>query len=190
MDCGKNVEGHEKVDALGHKDENADGKCDNCAGKLYNQVKELVDGDKILILNLPLAKALTGEAGTDSKGNSVLIAEDLETINGQVALKDGAKAAFFTVEAVEGAEGWFYLKLDGKYLTAGEGGNTLTLEDAPNAECSQWKLKVLDEAAGTVGIISRKTNDEKNISLEYYAGNYTTYKWQDSNDAYIFEMFH
>ena len=185
--CNKWIEGHKQIDALGHADENDDKVCDRCGGTIYTLVNELVDGDSILIVNTPNGMVLTGAAaGTEEKPG--FAGEELIPVNDEVALAAGSAAAFFTVEKyVDSTYGEvYYLKLDGKYLTS-DATNVLKLTDTPT-DGSKWKIKAL--AGGMVGLQNVITQDERNISLEFYNGIFTTYKWSDNNSAYYLQIFH
>ena len=186
-DCGKWVEGHEEIAALGHIDENGDKVCDRCGGTIYTLVTELVDGDKIVIVSVPNSMALTGTAaGTEAKPALAGTAQEIG--DGSIAVPAGSTAAFFEVEEYTDATYGkvFYLKLDGKYLTT-TASNNLALADAP-VDGSKWTVKALSD--GMVGLQSVVELDNNKLALEYYSGNFTTYKWQNNNSAYYLQLFH
>ena len=186
-DCGKWVEGHEEIAALGHIDENGDKVCDRCGGTIYTLVTELVDGDKIVIVSVPNSMALTGTAaGTEAKPALAGTAQEIG--DGSIAVPAGSTAAFFEVEEYTDATYGkvFYLKLDGKYLTT-TASNNLGLADAP-VDGSKWTVKALSD--GMVGLQSVVELDNNKLALEYYSGNFTTYKWKDNDSAYYLQLFH
>ena len=105
-------------------------------------------------------------------------------------LEPATGVAVYTVEYPEGDSTNFYLKMaNGKYLTTGATGNSMSFEDSPN-EYSLWYLQVKDADAKTVFV--RSTNaayqeGNKNQALEYYNG-FTTYGWKD-NVNYVFQLY-
>lgn len=100
-------------------------------------------------------------------------------------LLDGTKeeAALWTVEVDE--NGYYTFLCDGKYLTSGETGNSLTLADAAS-DYSLWTLEAAEN-----GWFIKSVNaayNGKNQYLEYYSG-FTTYGFNATNaSVYTFQF--
>ena len=185
--CNKWIEGHKSIDALGHVDANSDKVCDRCSGTIYTVTTELVNGDKIAIVSVSNNMAMTATpAGTEEK--PAFAGTEMVPVNGEIAVPAGTEILFLDVEeytdSIYGKV--FYLKLDGKYLTS-DATNVVKFTDAPS-DGSKWQVKALE--GDMVGLRNVITQDERNISLEYYNGNFTTYKWTDGNNAFYLELFH
>ena len=142
----------------------------------------LSEGDRVVIYHpaqgLALSTTLTG-----NKVQGVAVAP----VEGMLEPVDGA--AIYTVHYDEEAPGNFYLIMeDGKYLTSGATGNSMSFE-AEASEYALWYLEVKSEDNKTVFVRSTNAafNGNKNQALEYYNG-FTTYGWKD-DDKYIFQVF-
>ncbi len=148
----------------------------------YNLTTALKNGDKVIVYH-----PTSGKAMADTLSDNKVAAVNATVSAGVITAE---QAGIYTVEYPEGNTESFYLKTtDGKYLTTGEGGNSMSLENAAT-DYSLWDLEVKDAAAQTVAIHSTKANHNGNTNqyLEYYNG-FTTYGWRDNNSAYIFQIF-
>ena len=140
----------------------------------------IADGDKVGIY-LPseqLVITSTVSGGTRLAGASATLADG--------KLTTSAENAVFTVGGDN--EDGFTFSAGGKYLTTGNTGNSLTLEDSPSA-CSYW---ILEESSADGWYIKNKTANYNGSPqyIEYYSNfsNFTVYGL-GSADAYTFQFY-
>lgn len=113
--------------------------------------------------------------GTALEGNK-LGGVEATPVDDKIVLADGM--AVFTVDYADGE--YFYLIVDGKYLTSGETGNGVSLEN----EASDLALWTLEETDGGWFIKNKAAAyNEKAQYLEYYNG-FTTYGMNADNPQY------
>ena len=134
------------------------------------------NGDKVIIYYPEENVALSGVANG-------------KKLNGIEAILNGnalsaPEAAI--MEVVVDADGYYTFICDGKYLTAGETGNSLSWADEPSA----YSLWILETAEG--GYYIKNVNAAYNGNsqyLEYYSG-FTTYGFNDTKaNIYTFQFF-
>ena len=151
----------------------------------FTLATKLEEGDQVVIYH-PESKKAMGNTASGTR-----LAPSDVTVEGYVLTPaaDGT-TAILTVEYVDETN-FLLVAENGSYLTTGENGNSLSLAATAN-EYSQWYLQVLDETAGTVGVRNTnaaQSNGTKNLALEVYNNNFTTYGWKDNNNAYIFQLY-
>jgi hypothetical protein len=147
----------------------------NLTGDIYGaKTSAFKDGDQILIYYDD------GETCLGLTGSNKIDSVTAKASGNMVAAKTGA--AVFTVKA---QGDYFYLIADGKYLTAGATGNSLSYSDAPS-DYSLWYTAAAD---GGVHIMNANAayNGNKNQALEWYSG-FTTYGVKDTA-AYLFNLY-
>ena len=135
------------------------------------------DGD-IVALYLPAENLALSTTASGSK----LVGQEATLSDG--TLTTARDTALFTVGVNEA--GQFTFSADGKYLTSGETGNSLTLEDAAS-EYSYWTLEEQGE-----GWLVKNVSAEYNGGAQYieYFNGFTTYGYQSSNPGvYTFQFF-
>ena len=112
---------------------------------------------------------------TTPKGGKVLYATGELNSNGAlVTSEDAAKAVDVIVEAVEGKENVYTLKIGGKYLTGYLNGtyNNMKLVDTIE-EAGEWTWNA------TVKTFTCTFNDKNNVETEFYFGAY----WNSSKNT-------
>lgn len=152
---------------------------DTPVGKWTKVTDTLADGAQFVLVHKGEAKAMTDTAtsnekltGTDAavKGEFLQIAQGMSVLT---AAKD--------------TDGHYTFKnLDGKYLTSGATGNSLTFEAAAS-DYSLWDI----EAASNGGVLIKNIKAEfngKKQALEYYSSAFTTYN-ENTTAAYIFNLY-
>lgn len=153
---------------------------DTPVGKWTKATSTLADGAQFVLVHKGEAKAMTDTAtsdgtkltGTDAavKGEFLQIAQGMSVLT---AAKD--------------TDGHYTFKnLDGKYLTSGATGNSLTFEAAAS-DYSLWDI----EAASNGGVLIKNVKAEfngKKQALEYYSSAFTTYN-ENTTAAYIFNLY-
>ncbi len=142
------------------------------------KLSELKQDDKVIIYH-------------DASGNVMLSTASGKKLAGEAAepvedfIKLTENMAVLTV-SVDANGHYSFVSADGKYLTSGATGNSLTLADAPS-DYSLW-----DPSPVTGGFKVMNTNaaynNNKNQALEYYNG-FTVYGFKENNDAYIFNFY-
>ena len=155
----------EAVAALGHIA--VDGFCSVCGGEFYTLATSLNEGDSVVLFN-PENEVVMG-VNVNSYGDKMLgVASDDAT---GLAVIEGM--AVMQVQYVNETD--FYLVKDGKYLTTGATGNSLTFADEAN-EYSKWYLEVPFEGEDVVLITNRNAVYNSNAqSIEFYNDVFTTY---------------
>lgn len=138
---------------------------DSKAGTL---AEELKDGDEVVIYLASEGKAISTEANGNRLNGADAAIEDEKLVT-------DADNVVFTVETADTlseTDDVYYFKADGKYLTSGETGNSLTLEEEAT-ECSQW---VLEDAENGKFIKNTAADyNGKSQYIEYSNNNFTTF---------------
>ncbi|MBR1758824.1 MAG: CehA/McbA family metallohydrolase [Lachnospiraceae bacterium] len=135
-----------------------------------------VDGDKVAIVYTAGNLALTETAnGSKLNGEAVTVTDDTITKTDTMAYLD-----------VTVSDGVYTFAANGKYLTSGATGNSLSFADA-QGDYSKWTLE--QQTDGTWYIINANAvyNGTKQ-ALEYYNG-FTTYGVKSNNAAYKFDFY-
>lgn len=137
-----------------------------------------VDGDTVLIYNPANTAALGAEAsGTKLAGVTASAEGD------QLAVAEGMAQLVVSVES----DGSYVFTLDGKYLTSGETGNSLSFADTLT-DCGKWTLTQQTDGTWYLKNVGANYNGNYNQSLEYYKG-FTTYGEKADNAAYKMELY-
>jgi hypothetical protein len=177
----------QSVPATGkHVDADEDGVCDVCGEPMpevlvYTLGTELNEGDQVVIWSVGGSKALsTAPSGTRLKGVNA-------SIEGEELTVSDDTTAVLTVEYADLEN--FYLKtVDGKYLTTGATGNSLSFVDTAD-NYSIWNLTIHD-ASGKIVIINNlnaKYNGRAQ-AMEYYNNLFTTYG-AGTTAAFQFQLY-
>ena len=136
------------------------------------------EGDRVGIY-LPREQLVmtTTASGNRLSGASATLADG--------SLTTEADNAEFTVSG-NNTEGFQFVS-DGKYLTTGETGNSLTMEDA-SSDYSLWVLEQNGEDGWFIKSVNAQYNNTNPQYIEYYGSSFTTYsKYNDSDsDAAIY----
>ena len=191
--CGKCGYSYtETIPATGaHVDEDEDGFCDECGEAMpvpvvFTRGTELHEGDQVVIRTLAVKESEGGylvlsttASGSKLKGVEANVSIEEE----QLVVVDDATAVL-TVE-FDGALNFRLKTADGKYLTTGATGNSLSFGSADGY--SLWYLE--DASAGAVYIknVNAKYNG-KIQALEYYNNLFTAYS-EGTTDAYKFALY-
>ena len=122
----------------------------------------------------------TTASGNQLSGASATLADG--------SLTTEADNAEFTVSG-NNTDGFQFVS-DGKYLTTGETGNSLTMEDA-SSDYSLWVLEQNGEDGWFIKSVNAQYNNTNPQYIEYYSNSFTTYsKYNDSNAAiYTFQFY-
>ena len=174
---------------VAHTDEDDNGICDVCSGVLYSLTTELNNQDSLVIVHAPTSRAMTATAAGNRLESTAVNAQE-----GAVAIPSDSAAAILKVEFLENSETDFYLKSGAKYLTTGQTGNSLTLEDTAT-DYSVWFVEVLDADEKTVAVKNRNASytpssgETHEIALEYYNDKITTYSFYENDDKYVFQLY-
>lgn len=131
-------------------------------------------------------------AGTVGDGANVVIyypdGDSYITANAdgnKLAAGTEAEAAVWTISV--DANGYYTFICDGKYLTSGETGNSLSLADAAS-DYSLWELTTIEGGRCYIRNVGANYNGNYNQYLEYYNG-FTTYGFNESRaNIYTFEL--
>lgn len=121
---------------------------------------------------------------TSTVSNDTRLAAAAATLESEQLTTNATNAEF----TVGGDENGFTFSMDGKYLTSGKTGNSLTLEDSVS-DYSYW---ILEESSADGWYIKSKNAMYGSSAqyIEYYStyGNFTTYGLGDA-DAYTFQFY-
>ena len=122
----------------------------------------------------------TTASGNQLSGASATLADG--------SLTTEADNAEFTVSG-NNTDGFQFVS-DGKYLTTGKTGNSLTME-AASSEYSLWVLEQNGEDGWFIKSVNAQYNNTNPQYIEYYSNSFTTYsKYNDSNAAiYTFQFY-
>ena len=170
----------EDIPMIPHVDANADGLCDACQGVIYAASTTLNDGDRVIIVFGAASMAMTSTASETKLAPAEVNAQSGITV-------PVAENNIWTVKTAD--EGFYLLSGDGKYLTTGETGGSLTLEEAAT-DYSLWSLKVVDADAKIVFVrsVNAAYNGNKNQAVEFYINLFTTYGLKDNNSIDAFKL--
>ena len=155
---------------------------------LYEKLDEAPEAGDLIVIYHPTSKNVlsTIANGTKLAGiEGTLYDEKLEI------LEDMAVLNVTTSEEDQG-EGedpltvYTFTNVEGKYLTTGEEGNSLTFADEAT-DCSKWALEDKGNGVWTLMNVGAAYNGNHNQALEYYNG-FTTYGVKDT-DAFKFDFY-
>ena len=148
----------------------------NATNVTINKVDTIGNGDKVVIYYPDSSMVLSGE----DDGKKVVGTE--ATLDGTVLT--APNAAYINVVVDE--NGYYTFICDGKYLTAGETGNSMVWA----AEPSDFSLWILEEAEN--GYYIKNVNAAYNGNPQYmeYYNNFTTYGFNETKaNIYTFQFF-
>ncbi len=137
----------------------------------------LADGDQFVIYHPTSGKVMTATpSGKKLADEAATPASDTLTLTDTMAL--------MTAKVNEAGQ-YTFVSADGKFLTSGATGNSLSFESAE----SDYSLWTLVAATGGVHVknVNAAYNGNKNQALEYYNG-FTMYGEKDT-DAYLFQLY-
>ena len=135
------------------------------------------DGDTVVICHPSSKNVLTGTAsGAKLAGTAAELKED------QIILTDDMAQLKVSVK-----EGVYTFALDGKYLTSGATGNSLSFADDAESDLAKWTLEQQADGTWYIRNVGAHYNGNYNQALEYYSG-FTTYGLKDTA-AYKFEFY-
>ena len=183
--CG--YEKDEAVPATGeHMDANNDGACDVCGEEMptatiFTLGTEIHEGDQVVIYSVNGKLALSVNAsGSRLTGTAVSI----EGVDLTVMSND-LNTAVMTVEFVD-AQNFLLKTADGKYLTTGATGNSLSFADAAT-DYSQWYLSAMDSSTVFIKNTNAKYNNRVQ-ALEFYNNLFTAYS-EGTGAEYQFQLY-
>lgn len=153
---------------------------DQPSGDAGSRAETLQGGDEIVIYLPSAQKAISSEAsgsrlaGADAQADGEKITTSADNVT-------------FTVEITE--EGEYRFIADGKYLTSGATGNSLTLESEAG-QYSQWTLEDADNGSFIKNTAAQYNGNPQYI--EYYNSNFTTYGKNSYADEaiYTFQFYY
>lgn len=148
----------------------------NATGTTINKADTIGNGDKVVIYYPDASLTLSGE----DDGKKVIGVE--ATLNGTVLTSPDAAV----MDVVVDSNGFYTFICDGKYLTSGATGNSMTWA----AEPSDFSLWVLEATEG--GYFIKNANAAYNGNSQYmeYYSNFTTYGFNDTKaNIYLFQFF-
>ena len=176
--CGNKV--RRRIAHNGHTDVQKDGFCDICGidcmiSADVKQTESISEGDSVILYHPSSISTLSRFETSNGKLESVNI-----SLNESV-VRYPSESAMFRIKMT--GNGSFYLISDGKYLTSSETGEKLFYSKTPE-KLSEWKTESTD--GFTVYIKNTGAySDGSERYLEYYRGNFTTYKKDNSNNFKI-----
>lgn len=136
------------------------------------------DGDKVVIYHPSSGMAMTAAAsGARLAGTAAAAADD--------KLEKNDEMAYMNVIAENDQ---YTFELDGKYLTSGQTGNSLTFADDASSDLAKWTLEQQADGTWYLMNVGANYNGNYNQALEYYNG-FTTYGVKADNAAYKFEFY-
>ncbi len=172
----------EPVAALGHTWGGHTCTVCNETRTVYSKVdySTLADGDKIVIYHPANGLILSGKVdGTKLAGVNA-------TVDGFAVYANNADELALTVHK-DGNGDFYFETADGKYLTSGATGNSLTLE-AELTDYAKWYFDTAGTTA-TLRIVNRNAKYNENAqALEYYNGVFTVYGLGDT-EAFNLEIY-
>ena len=153
---------------------------DQPSGDAGSRAETLQGGDEIVIYLPSAQKAISSEAS-----GSRLVGADAQADGEKITTS--ADNVTFTVEITE--EGEYRFIADGKYLTSGATGNSLTLESEAG-QYSQWTLEDADNGSFIKNTAAQYNGNPQYI--EYYNSNFTTYGKNSYADEaiYTFQFYY
>ena len=122
-----------------------------------------LDGDTVLIYNAANT-AVMGSALSGKRVAGVTAADE----NGAIALTEEMARLQVTVDGE-----YYIFTLDGKYLTSGETGNSMSYAEELT-DCGKWKLEQQEDGKWILMNVGANYNGNYNQAMEYYNG-FTTY---------------
>lgn len=153
---------------------------DTPVGKWTKAANTLADGAQFVLVHKGEAKAMTDAATADGKKltgtDATVKGEFLQIAQGMSVLT-----------AKKNADGHYtFTNLNGKYLTSGSTGNSLTFENTATGY-SLWDIEAVSKGGVLVKNVNAEYNGKKQ-ALEYYGGAFTTYS-EGTTAAYIFDLY-
>lgn len=142
------------------------------------KVTSIAQLDKVYIYNISAKEVLTSTtSGKKLAGAAATVEDDKLTV---------AEGMEELIVAVDGNGCYSFLTADGKYLTSGATGNSLTFAEEAS-DYSLWTLADTEDGNFYIKNVNAVYNGTVQ-ALEYYSG-FTTYGFKESNDAYKFAFF-
>ena len=120
------------------------------------------DGDIIIIYN-------SGNAMGSAASGKKLAAVAAEVTDNKLPIADGMAQLLVTIDE----DGKYIFTLDGKYLTSGTTGNSLSFAEELT-DCGKWTMEVATDGTWYIKNVGANYNGNYNQALEYYSG-FTTY---------------
>lgn len=120
------------------------------------------DGDTIIIYN-------SGNAMGAAASGKKLAGVAAEVTGGKLPIADGMAQLLVTIDE----DGKYIFTLDGKYLTSGATGNSLSFADTLT-DCGKWTMEVATDGTWYIKNVGANYNGNYNQAMEYYSG-FTTY---------------
>ena len=153
---------------------------DTPVGKWTKVTDTLADGAQLVLVHKGEAKAMTDTATSDGKKltgtDAAVKGEFLQIAQGMSVLT-----------AAKDTDGHYTFKnLDGKYLTSGEAGGSLTFVDTATGY-SLWDIEPVNGGV-QIHSVNAAYSGNKNQYLEYYSG-FTTYGIGNGGAAYLFNLY-
>ena len=172
----------ESIPMTGHEDENEDFVCDFCAHPVYKADDTLSNGELVVIYNPAAGRAMSGDAASTR-----LASIAVNNQNNVLGIGANIEAEPLALTVVYDGDTYFYLKSGDKFLTTGATGNSLALTDT--YAYGLWYLG--NKTDDSVIVYSKDAfYNENPIALEYYNGNFTTYKYTGDNpDQYAMALY-
>ncbi len=153
-------------------------------GTLVDDPSTLSDGDQILIFHIAGSQLVTANI----EGTKLAPSADVNSGGKQIGTNDAT--AIFRVK--KGSDGKFrFLDADGKFMTYGQTGNSLTMSGT-ETDYAQWEFEAVNTPSnGVVHVhcVNAAYNGNYNQYLEFYGGNFTTYGIGNGGGAYEYMIF-
>ena len=142
--------------------------------------EDLREGDRIVLYYDAEGTVIGLEPAADQRR-----LEAVNTTSFQDYIAADAGAAVFTVGVADPEQGYYTLRSEKGYLTAGQSGNSLGFGDEAG-ELAQWQF-VPVEGGCHVMSVGANYNGNHNQAIEWYSG-FTTYGVKDS-EIYLFNLY-
>ena len=170
----------EDIPMIPHLDEDGDGLCDACEGRIFSQAETLNDGDSLILVTGAFGVAMTGTAS----GNYMAAVE----INAQEGVTVPVAADnIWTVKTAD--EGFYLVDHEGKYLYVNES-NKLALGDEESSNIL-WTIGESVEGLEPTGTYLYNSGAERYLEYGKNYNNYQTYTAPTANyeTCYAFTFY-
>ncbi len=172
----------EEIPMTPHFDEDFDGFCEGCQGRIYRETETLNDGDSLILVTRAFGVALTG--AETANGGYMAAAE----VNAQEGVTvPAAEDNVWTVKAAD--EGFYLLNSEGAYLYVNDT-NHLALGDE-TSDNILWTVGEPVEGLTATGAYLYNPGTEKYVEYGVNYNNYQTYGAPTANYEtwYAFTFF-
>ena len=142
---------------------------------------ELAEGDQIVLYYDADATVIGLDTAADERRLAAV-----ETTSDQNYIAADASAAVFTVGVADAENGYYTLRSEKGYLTAGQSGNSLGFGEDGTTDLAQWQFVPVEGGCHVMNV-GANYNGNHNQAIEWYSG-FTTYGVKDT-PIYLFNLY-